>query len=386
MTLLVKLEPNHRKMTNINDIVNGFKTPESRWARFGPYFAMFPLDFAFEVVERYSKKGDFILDPFAGRCSSIYAGGVLGRHSLGIEINPVGWLYGTVKLKPSDKKEVIDRLLEIHSKRNYYKGAIERLPVFYRMCYCNEVLKYLLAARKHLNWKSNNVDATLMSILLVYLHGKLGEAMSNQMSMTKAMGINYSVNWWKKRKLINPPEINPIDFVMKKIDWRYEKGLPSVYDSRVVFGDSAIELKNIAQKAKETDIRFSLLFTSPPYCSITNYYADQWLRLWLLGGSETPKSIQEKFKGRFVCKKDYCNLLDTVFGNCAILMDKKSTIYIRTDRREFTFNSTLEILKKHFPKHMVEIKDRPFTKRTQTQIGGNSSTESGEIDIIMSSL
>ena len=274
---------------------------------------------------------------------------------------------------------------EIYSKRNYYKRAIERLPEFYRMCYCDEVLKFLLSARKHLNWKNNSVDATLMSILLVYLHGKLEEAMSNQMSMTKAMGINYSVNWWKKRKLTKPPKINPLDFVMKKLDWRYEKGIPSVYNSRVILGDSTIELKNITQKAQETAPRFSLLFTSPPYCSLTDYHADQWLRLWLLGGQETPKSKQEKFKGRFVSKDDYCNLLDAVFGNCAVLMDKKSTIYVRTDRREFTFNSTLKILKKHFPKHLVEIKDKPFTKRTQTQIGGNSSKENGEIDIIMSS-
>ncbi|HEX05100.1 MAG TPA: hypothetical protein ENH10_08105 [Bacteroidetes bacterium] len=203
---------------------------------------------------------------------------------------------------------------EIYSKRNYYKRAIERLPEFYRMCYCDEVLKFLLSARKHLNWKNNSVDATLMSILLVYLHGKLEEAMSNQMSMTKAMGINYSVNWWKKRKLTKPPKINPLDFVMKKLDWRYEKGIPSVYNSRVILGDSTIELKNITQKAQETAPRFSLLFTSPPYCSLTDYHADQWLRLWLLGGQETPKSKQEKFKGRFVSKDDYCNLLD-VIGN-----------------------------------------------------------------------
>ena len=43
-------------MRNINNIVRGFSTPESRWARFGPYYAMFPLEFAFEVVEKYSKK------------------------------------------------------------------------------------------------------------------------------------------------------------------------------------------------------------------------------------------------------------------------------------------------------------------------------------------
>ena len=370
-------------MIDVQDVVKGFKTPESRWARFGQYYAMFPVDFAFEVVKKYSKKDDFIIDPFAGRSSSIYAGGVLGRHSLGIEINPVGWIYGTVKLQPAEKQRVIDRLLEIYLKRNYYKRAIERMPLFYRMCYCDEVLKFLLAARKHLDWKKSSADSTLMSILLVYLHGKLGEGLSNQMMMTKAMGINYSVNWWKKRKLTRPPEINPIDFVMKKLDWRYEKGMPSVFDSQVIFGDSTFELEKIVQKARETDIRFSLLFTSPPYCSVTDYYADQWLRLWLLGGMEIPISNQEKHKGRFVCKEDYYNLLDTVFNSCAALMDKKSTIYVRTDRREFTFNSTLEILQRHFPKHKTVITDRPFKKKTQTEICGNTSNETGEIDIIM---
>lgn len=373
-------------MINVEEIVRGFKTPESRWTRFGPYYAMFPVDFAFEVVKKYSKEGDFIIDPFAGRSSSIYAGGVLGRHSLGIEINPIGWLYGKVKLQPADKTKVVDRLFEIYSKRNYYNRAIERMPLFYRMCYCDEVLKFLLAARKQLNWKGSIVDATLMSILLVYLHGKLGEGLSNQMKMTKAMGINYSVNWWKKQKLTQPPEINPIEFVMKKLEWRYEKGMPTVFDSKVVLGDSTVELDGIVQKAQETDIRFSLLFTSPPYCSVTNYYADQWLRLWLLGGSEIPKSNQEKHKGRFVSKEDYYNLLDNVFSKCAALMDKKSTIYIRTDRREFTFNSTLEILQKHFPTHKTKINDRPFQKKTQTEMHGNKSNETGEIDIIMTHL
>lgn len=370
-------------MIDVKNIVKGFRTPESRWARFGPYYAMFPVDFAFDVIKKYSKEGDFVIDPFAGRCSSIFAGGVLGRHSLGIEINPVGWLYGTVKLQPASKDEVINRLLEIHSKRNYYKGTAERMPEFYRMCYCDEVLKFLLAARKHLDWKSSGVDATLMSILLVYLHGKLGEGMSNQMRMTKAMGINYSVNWWKENKLTSPPQINPVEFVIKKLDWRYQKGKPKVFDSSVIFGDSTVELERIVQKSEETDIKFSLLFTSPPYYSVTDYYADQWLRLWLLGGSQIPMSNSERYKGRFVNKKEYYNLLDTVFGNCVLLMDEESTIYVRTDKREYTFNTTLEILQKHFPNHKTMILKKPFKKKTQTEIHGNSSNEKGEVDIIM---
>lgn len=366
-------------------ILHGFDTAESRWARFGPYYAMFPVDFAFDVVEKYSKEGDFIIDPFAGRCSSIFAGGVLGRNSLGIEINPVGWLYGTVKLSPAKKEDVVDRLLEIYGKRNEFQNMAESMPEFYHICYCNEVLKFLLSARTFLDWENNNIDATLMSIILIYLHGKIGEGLSNQMRMTKSMGMNYSVNWWKNNNMALPPEINPCEFLIKKIDWRYAKGLPQVYGSKVLFGDSSVQLVDIARRSIENDIKFSLLFTSPPYCAVTNYHADQWLRLWMLGGSDSPKAIQDKHKGRFANKQEYYELLDNVFGLCSKMMAKKSTIYVRTDKREFTCKSTLEILRKHFPKHNVQIVEKPLTElsKTQTKLFGDKSMKPGEVDIIL---
>lgn len=366
-------------------ILHGFETAEARWARFGPYYAMFPLEFAFDVVEKYSKKGDYIIDPFAGRCSSIYAGGVLGRSSLGIEINPVGWLYGKVKLQPAEKNEVVKRLLEIYRKRNFYNRSIERMPEFYRICYCDEVLKFLLAARAHLNWKNDNIDATLMSILLIYLHGKLGEGLSNQMRMTKSMGMNYSVEWWRKNEMTTPPEINPYDFILKKIEWRYEKGKPKTNESAVILGDSTNVLINITDRALNNDIKFSLLFTSPPYYSITDYHADQWLRLWLLGSAESPHSLKDKHKGRFINKQEYYDLLDNVFGLCAKMMKTESAVYVRTDKREFTFNSTLEILNKHFPKHEIAIIAKPLNNdsKTQTKLYGDKSIKPGEMDIIL---
>jgi DNA modification methylase len=372
-------------MIPIEKILKGFDTAEARWARFGPYYAMFPLEFAFEVVEKYSEPNDYIIDPFAGRCSSIYAGGVLGRNSLGIEINPVGWLYGTVKLKPADKEEVVDRLLEIYSKRNYYTHEIETMPEFYHICYCDEVLKFLLSARNHLNWRNNSVDATLMSIILIYLHAKIGEGLSNQMRMTKSMGMNYSVLWWKKNKMVAPPEINPCEFILKKIEWRYEKGKPNINESAVIFGDSSNKLVGIVDRAMDNDIKFSLLFTSPPYYSITDYHADQWLRLWLLGGTESPQSLKDKHKGRFINKQEYYDLLDNVFGLCSKIMKQNSTIYVRTDKREFTYNSTLEILEKHFPKHSKLIVEKPLNKdtKTQTKLYGDKSMKPGEVDIIM---
>jgi DNA modification methylase len=373
-------------MINTSQILKGHQTAEARWARFGPYYAMFPLDFAFDVVKKYSKEGDYIIDPFAGRCSSIFAGGVLGRVSLGIEINPVGWLYGKVKLEPASKDKVIDRLLEVYSKRNYFSQSIEKMPEFYRICFCDEVLKFLLAVRKYLDWEKNNVDATLMSIILVCLHGKLGEGLSNQMRMTKSMGMAYSVKWWKEKGFETPPEINPYEFLTKKIEWRFDKGLPNIpADSRVIFGDSTVKLVDIAKKSKEHDIKFSLLFTSPPYCSITDYHADQWLRLWMLGGSENPQYFKEKHKGRFINKQEYYDLLDSVFRLCSEIMEDGATVYVRTDARQFTFDTTLEILKKHFPNHQVKVRKKPLKEdtRTQTKLFGDKSMKPGEVDIIL---
>lgn len=372
-------------MIEIENITKGFRTAEARWSRFGPYYAMFPVDFAFDVVSKYSNVGDYILDPFAGRSSSIYAGGVLGRHSLGIEINPVGWIYGNVKLNPADKEDVVDRLFDIYRIRNYYNRAIEKMPEFYRICYSDEVLKFLLAARKNLDWKNDITDATLMSIILVYLHAKIGEGLSNQMRMTKSMGMNYSIKWWKENGFKNPPEINPAELLLNKINWRYKKGMPKVTESSVIFGDSTIELQKISERALQNKVKFSLLFTSPPYYSITDYHADQWLRLWMLGGKEIPRSTGEKYKGRFIDKDRYYNLLDSVFRLSALIMKNKSAVYVRTDKREFTLNSTIEILKKHFPSHTMKLVNKPLKKdtKTQTKLFGDKSMKPGEVDIIM---
>ena len=66
-------------------------------------------------------------------------------------------------------------------------------------------------------------------------------------------------------------------------------------------------------------------------------------------------------------------------------MKRKSTIYVRTDKREFTLNTTLEILTRHFPKHSVQIIDKPLKgdTKTQTKLYGDKSMKPGEVDIIL---
>src|SRR4051812_36502694 len=97
---------------------------------------------------------------------------------------------------------------------------------------------------------------------------------------------------------------------MKRVEWRYAKGRPSFPRSRVYLGDSVGHLPRLWRGFKSLDAKpAQLLFTSPPYFSMTHYHYDQWLRLWLLGGPPNAYKQGGKHRGRFESRKEYCDLL-----------------------------------------------------------------------------
>ena len=75
-----------------------------------------------------------------------------------------------------------------------------------------------------------------MALLMIDLHGKRENALSNQMRQTKAMSPQYAISWWKERSL-EPPERDPVEFMLKKIKWRYAKGRPDSGSGRIYLGD-----------------------------------------------------------------------------------------------------------------------------------------------------
>lgn len=348
-----------------------------RWKGVGPYYAMFPNDFALKVIKKYSNKGDLVLDPFAGRASSIFTAATLDRKGVGIEINPVGWIYGKTKLKPAPEARVLERLRELgeESKNSPRKLASD----FFNLCFSENVLSFLLNCRENLNWRGEAVDRTLMAFLLIYLHGKQNQAFSNQMRQSKSMSPEYSIKWWKERQFF-PPEIDPVDFLQKRIKWRYEKGVPSFKESKIMLGNSISVLKNSKKVRK---LKFNLLFTSPPYFNVTNYHYDQWLRLWLLGITENASLKFGDYKNKFSSKTKYILLVEQVFQLCSELLRKTGIVYVRTDAREFTLETTMKALKSAFPKKKTFIKRRPFVGPTQTALFGDKSDKPGEIDIIL---
>jgi hypothetical protein len=363
---------------------SNYQAAHNRWAGIGPYYAMFPAEFADQVVAKYTKHGDTVLDPFAGRGTAVFSAAAQGRLGVGVEINPVGWVYCRAKLAPSEKGMVVDRFTELGRMADNYRDAAKILPPFFHHCFTRKVRRFLLAAREELDWKRSQVDCTAMALLLVNMHGKREASLSNQLRQTKSMSPDYAIAWWKERDLM-PPDVDPVAFMKKKLDWRYAKGRPARTDSRIYLGDSVQRLPDVGRRMVKSGIRPArLLLTSPPYYAITNYHYDQWLRLWLLGGHPNALRSGGAVCGKFEHRQHYRNLLRLVFSKAAELLADHATIYVRTDRREVTYETTTEVLKEVFPQKKFHCEAKPFRRPTQTRLFGDHDVKVGEVDLILS--
>ena len=363
-----------------------YDTPASRWAGIGPYYAMFPTSFADDVIQNYTQPGDAVLDPFAGRGTAIFSAAIQQRSATGIEINPLGYVYSNAKLNPGDYKDVTRRLEELTENANCYRQAAYSLPQFFHLCFTDRVREFLLAARASLKWRRSKTDRTLMALILISLHGKRHQSLSNQMRQSTAMAPEYCIRWWVEKDL-TPPDIDPVAFIRKRIEWRYVHDIPNTKDAVVFLGDSLRKLPSLARDVKKSRRpRANLLFTSPPYHNVTNYYYDQWLRLWLLGCSDIPGKQKNRFGGKFSNLEQYGHLLNQVFVRAKPILTDDAIIYIRTDQRESTLKTTRAVLTEIFPEKRITETLCPLNSKHQAKPysrGGAPKKTNCEVDLIL---
>jgi hypothetical protein len=127
----------------------------------------------------------------------------------------------------------------------------------------------------------------------------------------------------------------------------------------------------------------TLLLTSPPYCGVTNYHYDQWLRLWLLGGPPSALALSGRYRGKFADQKKYKKLLFDVFSQSKPLLHKDAVVYVRTDHRELTLQMTTDVLKEVFPKKRMFRRHQHIERPTQTHLFKNKIEKSAEVDIVL---
>jgi hypothetical protein len=231
-------------------------TAVARWSTLGPYYAMFPVSFARAAIETLCPVGGAVLDPFCGRGTVPYVARVTGRPAFGIDLNPVGYLFSAAKVDPEPKME---RVIALVSKVAEAVRPADMVPAneFQRSAWSPRILGFLNAARRMLDWRGNRLDRTVMALLLVHLHGKTGNAVSNQMRQSKSMAPEYAIRWWTDRGL-TPPGLDPVRYFTDRAAWRYRHGVPTGAKTRIALGDA----REVLPRARRHHITMSRITAS----------------------------------------------------------------------------------------------------------------------------
>ena len=254
-----------------------------------PYYTMFPLEFPLARLAR-AKPGEWVLDPFCGRGTTMFAARLLGLGSVGIDSNPIAAAIAAAKLTDTRPQKIVELaraiLDDAQPPRDVPSGQ------FWRMCFHPNTLYEICVLRERLLRScATDEEVALRALLLGILHGPKHKSaptyLSNQMPRTYATKPDAAVRFWKKRGLTTPPAVDVLDAISRRARHTFSSTPPAVAGA-VHLGDA-----RRAHRLLPTSRKFSWVITSPPYFGMRTYRPDQWLRNWFLGGEARVDYAQE---------------------------------------------------------------------------------------------
>jgi DNA modification methylase len=83
------------------------------------YPAKFIPQIVSRLAEKYTKEGDFVVDPFGGCGTTLVESKVMGRPSIAVDINPVATLITKAKATPINPQKIEKEFLIFKNKLSW---------------------------------------------------------------------------------------------------------------------------------------------------------------------------------------------------------------------------------------------------------------------------
>ena len=267
------------------------------------YLASFPASLAHAFISRYSRPGDVVLDPFAGRGTTPLQAAAEGRIGVGNDLNPFAHLLTASKVEPASAPEARTRLARLRlawpavapawearaaAMQADPEGGPEPVPAEVAIAFHPRTFAQLLYVRDALDL-DDRVDRFLAAAITGILHGKSASYLSDLMPNTFSMAPRY-VRDFAARTGFEAGERDVFDCLGAKLDRLFRAALPSG-PGISLFGDArdAGIRARAALRVRGLPDRARLVLTSPPYLRVVKYGYYNWLRAWFLG--EDPRAI-----------------------------------------------------------------------------------------------
>jgi hypothetical protein len=227
-------------------------------------------------IDRLTRPGDMVYDPFAGRGTTPLQAALMGCRPAGNDINPLSEMLVRPRLEPVSLHSVAKRLQSIGAGQT--ADADDELTVFFHP----ETLGRIRAIRAWLLERATTgeLDATDRWIRMVALNRLTGH--SPGFFSVYTLPPNQAASLTAQRKINEkraqtPPRRDVDAIIMKKSRGLLADGAAREHPPAVFMTGPADRTPGLQ------DCSVDLVITSPPFLDIVDYEGDNWLRCWFAG-------------------------------------------------------------------------------------------------------
>ena len=264
--------------TKYSKFVNEFWTAKQRQSNSIheiSYRACYKPELPNFFIDIFTKEGDVVYDPFAGRGTTLIEAALLNRQIIANDVNPLSKILTQPRLKIPTIQDIQERLDQI-------KFCGQRADIDLSMFFHRDTESEIVSLKNNL--EDNPIDNWIRMVSTNRLTGHSAGFFSGY-----TLPPNQAASQ-RRQKLINnrlgivPPYKNTKEIIIKKskslmrnISSELSRRLENV-SSTAIF--SSVDSRKTSHISSDS---VHLTVTSPPFLNIVRYAEDNWLRSWFNG-------------------------------------------------------------------------------------------------------
>ena len=234
-------------------------------------------------IERLTRPGDVVYDPFMGRGTTLVEAALMGRTPFGCDVNPLSAMLCGPRLRPPSIDEIEQTLDAVDFNA---PGDMPReLFVFFHP----DTLRHISALRAYLLAREQSGSLTLADhwIRMVAINRLTGH--SKGFFSVYTLPPNQAVSSQSQAKINarlgqTPPVRDVRSIIVKKSrSLMQDATAPALASLRRIAERAQLVVGPSSNTPQIESGSVALVVTSPPFLDVVNYPADNWLRCWFSG-------------------------------------------------------------------------------------------------------
>ena len=234
-------------------------------------------------IDRLTRPGETVYDPFMGRGTTLIEAALMGRVPAGCDVNPLSAVLTQPRLAPPTMEKIAERLQKIDFDDP--DESPEDLLTFYHP----DTLKEICALKKYLLRRASKgtldgVDGWIRMVAVNRLTGHSPGFFSvytmppNQaVSAASQRRINQRRQQVPPRRKVPALILAKSRALLKDCDEGTRRALGEVGERALLLTQPSAATPQIP------DDSVALVVTSPPFLDVVDYAGDNWLRCWFCG-------------------------------------------------------------------------------------------------------